>query len=503
MSIILSANALTAVPPGKLSDARVIAPGTSSGQTAQGASVTNDDSENFPVRIHHVPGRGRGFFADRDFTRGDEVFQAMPLACAISEDWVGNTCAWCFKFDDRRKHHLKVSAPGGTKHHQACHYKGAFCSEQCQENAIASHGSRHAWQRYVAVLDSIEAEAQRLKATASKGMTKAAKGKKPKSCEASLVFSEGKSLTDDVFNPDDASDDQLAQWIMLVWDSIIEDRIFIGGLPDSPYREIARLIAGALCHRSNKRSNSNSKPVCSSDPTMWAADMVRRSVAAEPVAPWESLEHMQPNEVNWLRSELYSLQLTRSSEGGDVSNPATIAPIHLPLVPTAAQIRLTGWGALFRVAAETFWLLNGAWQQAIEAQQLPALEHADFRDVYYREMANSFGIWDPNDPFPSENPADDQRDGEEHEMLGFAIYPTAVYFNHSCAPNVFKAREGRQIRFVCLHDIRQGEEMFISYGSVFEDVGERRERLQQHYFFVCTCDRCVAESTAYLAQDGC
>ncbi|KAJ1940416.1 hypothetical protein FBU59_003815, partial [Linderina macrospora] len=393
MPTILSASALTAAPPGKLSDARVLRPsGKNGNQTVQHPPLvaSGDDSDNFPVRIHHVPGRGRGFFADRDFSRGDEVFRAMPLACAISEDWVGNTCAWCFKFDDRRKHHLKVSAPGSTKHHQACHYKGAFCSEQCQEKAIAAHGGEQAWQRYVAVLDTIETEVQRLKATAGRTLAKAAKARKPKSCKTALpVFDEDKLLADEVFNPDDASDSQLAQWIALVWDSIVEDRIFTDSLPDSPYREIVRLIAGALCHRSNKPCSS-SKPVFSSNPNEWVADMVRRSVAAEPLAPCESLEHMQPNEVNWLRSELHSLQLTKSSEDGDTSSPATIAPIHLPLVPTTAQIRQSGWGSLFRVAAEAFWLLDGAWQRAMEMQQLPVLEHVEFRGIFYREMANSF-----------------------------------------------------------------------------------------------------------------
>ncbi|KAJ2820914.1 hypothetical protein IWW50_004865, partial [Coemansia erecta] len=65
--------------------------------------------DSFPVQIRHVEGRGRGFFASRDIAPGETVFRAAPLAWAISEDWVKNTCWWCFAHNDRRPLPIKAA----------------------------------------------------------------------------------------------------------------------------------------------------------------------------------------------------------------------------------------------------------------------------------------------------------------------------------------------------------------------------------------------------------
>jgi len=125
--------------------------------------------------------------------------------------------------------------------------------------------------------------------------------------------------------------------------------------------------------------------------------------------------------------------------------------------------------------------------------QVPALANVDhrlFRSIYFREKANSFGLWEMGDSGVS------LADGgvtDDLELLGWGIYPSAVYFNHSCDANVVKVRENRQIKFIARRMIEKGQEACISYGSVGEDVNERRARLMSHYHFLCQCTRCIQE----------
>lgn len=90
---------------------------------------------------------------------------------------------------------------------------------------------------------------------------------------------------------------------------------------------------------------------------------------------------------------------------------------------------------------------------------------------------NSFGIRD--------------EDGEEY--MGYALYPTASYFNHSCDANVAKVRVGREWIFTAKRDIAAGEECCITYLGGDEDelsVDERRARTREHWGFECGCGRC-------------
>ncbi|KAF9965020.1 hypothetical protein BGZ70_005541 [Mortierella alpina] len=103
-----------------------------------------------------------------------------------------------------------------------------------------------------------------------------------------------------------------------------------------------------------------------------------------------------------------------------------------------------------------------------------------FRAMLYREVANSFGI----------------RDASE-ELLGFAVFPLACFFNHSCRPNVEKKRrqgnKARQMEYWSTRAISAGEECCISYGDISTGWKERQERLQDMYFFTCSCPRCLEE----------
>ncbi|EMD38867.1 hypothetical protein CERSUDRAFT_47730 [Gelatoporia subvermispora B] len=102
------------------------------------------------------------------------------------------------------------------------------------------------------------------------------------------------------------------------------------------------------------------------------------------------------------------------------------------------------------------------------------------------DPGNSFGIWEV--PIM-----------EESECLGFAVYPRLSFFNHDCAPNARKERDGRALRFVTTREVAEGDELCISYGHVDGMAWrERRKELSDGWFFDCACGRCVADMAAEM-----
>ena len=98
-----------------------------------------------------------------------------------------------------------------------------------------------------------------------------------------------------------------------------------------------------------------------------------------------------------------------------------------------------------------------------------------------RDSGNSFGIWDL------------QLAGQE--LFGYAMYPCASYFNHSCSPNLQKRRIGRIFEFNTCREVAKGEELCISYlgGAERElDKQSRQKKLKEGWFFDCSCSRCRA-----------
>ncbi|KAJ2712956.1 hypothetical protein H4S00_005603, partial [Coemansia sp. D1744] len=227
-------------------------------------------SECFPVHIRQVEGRGRGFFAARDILPGETVFRAAPLAWAISEDWVKNTCWWCFAHDDRRPLPIKTadspaSACASThvaaKQGQRVHYKGVFCSNSCMQKAVHAHGGQNSWTAYLALLDCLEYEVRshKIKSVRSgKSLQNTKDCAKLTAVVCELVAADTSVATfatntklesfgeeafvEAEFDPNDITDDQLVRWITSVWDTIVAHHIFADELPDSSQRELLRLI---------------------------------------------------------------------------------------------------------------------------------------------------------------------------------------------------------------------------------------------------------------------
>lgn len=113
----------------------------------------------------------------------------------------------------------------------------------------------------------------------------------------------------------------------------------------------------------------------------------------------------------------------------------------------------------------------------------PSIDSTLFRTTLYAEVANSFGIWH-----------------SPEELVGFAVFPRASFFNHSCRPNIDKKRrqgtKARLMEYWSTTVIEAGEECCISYGDISTTREERQRRLEEMYFFKCSCPRCLEEEAA-------
>lgn len=79
------------------------------------------------------------------------------------------------------------------------------------------------------------------------------------------------------------------------------------------------------------------------------------------------------------------------------------------------------------------------------------------------------------------------------DFEGSGLYPLISKFNHNCAPNVSMEFADSGTGFaIASRDIREGEEMTISYVDLRMDYEDRTKELGE-YFFKCLCGVCELE----------
>jgi hypothetical protein len=99
-----------------------------------------------------------------------------------------------------------------------------------------------------------------------------------------------------------------------------------------------------------------------------------------------------------------------------------------------------------------------------------------------QEECNSFGLY----TFNYEG-RDSPRQG-----FGLALYPQAVYFNHSCRPNVGHSYSSDQsMEFFSLDAIASGQEAMISYIELITNRNDRMKKLFEIFHFNCQCNLCT------------
>ena len=78
--------------------------------------------------------------------------------------------------------------------------------------------------------------------------------------------------------------------------------------------------------------------------------------------------------------------------------------------------------------------------------------------------------------------------------------------NHSCDPNCeFTSSEGgRYIREFATRDIKEGEELTISYlepDDLLKDAEERKDLLFESFGFECVCRRCLIDTLKEMQKE--
>ncbi|XP_044756120.1 SET and MYND domain-containing protein 5 [Coccinella septempunctata] len=95
------------------------------------------------------------------------------------------------------------------------------------------------------------------------------------------------------------------------------------------------------------------------------------------------------------------------------------------------------------------------------------------------------------------------QDIEEHTGCfmnneGVALYMLQSAANHSCSPNaeVSFSNNNNKLALVSLKEIKEGEEIFISYLDECDLHRSRRSRqkvLMENYLFICNCEKCLRQ----------
>merc|ERR1740123_2407927 len=82
---------------------------------------------------------------------------------------------------------------------------------------------------------------------------------------------------------------------------------------------------------------------------------------------------------------------------------------------------------------------------------------------------------------------------DEFVSMGIGLFPLLAMLNHSCSPNAFVSfnhlTKSAEIRSLC--EIRQGEQLFISYSDITMPKRMRKQELMRAYHFDCNCSVCT------------
>lgn len=89
----------------------------------------------------------------------------------------------------------------------------------------------------------------------------------------------------------------------------------------------------------------------------------------------------------------------------------------------------------------------------------------------------------------------------ELRPLGTGLYPIISIINHSCVPNSVLVFEGRVAFVRAGEPIAKGTEVLVSYIETAATT-ETRQKYLKHYFFTCTCSRCIKNSYEELQEDA-
>ncbi|CAO3593910.1 unnamed protein product [Absidia cylindrospora] len=454
------------------------------------------------LKVMDLPNRGRGYVATQDIEAGTLIHVSKPLAMVVNQEWMPETCMGCFDFSYPKR--MKTKALATTEETQAllqwwrqqqqqqqpvskkkkknnnnntstvgplCHV--AFCTDQCKQDYLSTCANDE-WCTWLTCMYRLE-------------------NYNPQQLQNSSSSTSNNKANDDLDDPATILHDDIALRIYLdkVWDLALGFHDTDDDFDDAD-RTMCKFIASCL---------------------------VKHKMAATK-DEFDALWTMQDNELGHFRhfyqqqqqqqhqdeQDRITLSPSTSSETAttttsSLSSSISTAPssiISSPLNKISTSSSKQSIPAPIQQTMQLYRHFISAMTQPMTfgTVTIPPTTMFDldltsdfFRGIYYREMANSFGLWEQQQP----SMAMGDTVTDDLELLGFGIYPSAVYFNHSCQANVIKLRHESRMHFYTREQVRQGDEVCISYGNVDAPLIERQQRLLDHYYFTCACTRCRVE----------
>ncbi|KAI1811267.1 SET domain-containing protein [Poronia punctata] len=86
---------------------------------------------------------------------------------------------------------------------------------------------------------------------------------------------------------------------------------------------------------------------------------------------------------------------------------------------------------------------------------------------------------------------------EDVDQTGLFLNPVLAMVNHSCVPNAFVQFVGRTAVLHAFQEIKEGEEIRISYIDCNTPLSTRQQALKTQYHFTCSCPRCSEDLDVY------
>ncbi|KAH9888903.1 SET domain-containing protein [Cubamyces lactineus] len=403
-----------------------------------------------PLHIRTDPHSGRKYHASAPLPKGTDLLgPCTPYSYTIWKRFRNEVCAECWRYDGGRRgfltrrddEGLELGPPTGdarAQNHRSSISAGLwFCDDQCQNKWMAREG--------VEVVDLLkQLESARQKKPKPEPKPKLDAGGQEAVVEITLEVVE---RAWDTVRVKEKSPKEIRRWRVLQLEDYEAD--------------MARYVLLALhrYHREQCNRHRNSPQPCE-DGTKPSEGLAKERCPATAYGTtcdrerteWQTFASLQSNEMQLLK----------------------VCPEILEHQTRIYQLLKARFGSRITADADA----SGCDEPALA--DLVTIDNV--RTILGVDPGNSFGIW--------EMPVMD-----ESECLGFAVYPRASFFNHHCAPNVQKEREGRTLRFLTMCGVEAGEELCISYGHVESmDLQTRRQELLEGWYFECRCSRCTAEA---------
>ncbi|KAI8996359.1 hypothetical protein BD414DRAFT_477685 [Trametes punicea] len=444
-----------------------------------------------PLHIRRDPHSGRKYHASAPLAEETDLLGiCYPYSYTIWKRFRNEVCAECWRYDGGRRTFLTRRDDEGLNRMQASGQRPQdnksstsaglwFCDERCQTSWIAREG--------VEAVDLLrQLEAARQKKSKPKHKPKL----KSDAEEQETVVDVTPELIErvwDVVQEKERSPKELRKWRDLQLEDYEAD--------------MARYVLLAL-HRYHREECSRSdgpRPlgeVPEPTKTHQTETYVDASSSEHEDLEWRTFASLQSNELQLLKAcpeilehqtRIYQLLKGRFGSRAEASSVATSRSSSVP-APSPQGAHSHGDNASVRENAQTGESRGASYDEALSSGQCDErglsdlVTVANVRTILGIDPGNSFGVWEM--PLV-----------EESECLGFAVYPLASFFNHHCAPNVRKERNGRTLRFLTMRAVDAGEELCISYGHVEDmDLKARQKELLEGWYFECRCSRCTVEA---------